>query len=164
MVYKYRTIAVCSLALLCFLGCKRSIPLRNSGVIDLAFTASIAPGRVPYEYLVTIEKIDPKVKRQIAIPLVTCYIRDSTGHQWESTPEYGEPFSVSGQSHEINCPMDKIVADLIIKNNRLPPGTYEIIPVVRISEVGNDMLQDSNDQYNLSTVAVPAKNSITVRF
>ena len=139
--------------------------MANREKIDCDFSATIQRTKEPYVFIVTVNKVYASRKALICRWAGIQYgftLRNSRGAEIKGrpgNPAYGEELG-NGYSNWPPKDAATVTAKVRMVTKAIPPGTYTILPDVRIMESGDERL--SGMYKDFGSVAVPAGNSVTV--
>lgn len=134
-------------------------------VVDNDFIATIATTKEPLVFLVKVKlvntKVDKKIHRAPGFVDLELRSRDS-GRVYKGptlTPTYSEEVEPIFHSTKRSAP-NRLSSRVRLFKEKLPRGSYEVRPVVRIVEIGKDALH--GPYTDSGSVAVPAGNFVKV--
>lgn len=154
------------LAVMSLMGCGRQSAKQSKqrDRIDQDFRATIRQTERPYVFEVKVEKVNSGADKLIGrLPvIVDLTLKNSSGRVY--TGERGESRETPVYAEEVDYVFealrksgtDAVTGEVRLLKNRLPPGSYEVQPRVRIYLEGKDA------PAGFGTVAVPAANSVQV--
>jgi hypothetical protein len=138
-------------------GCSRSKPpSAHRDVVDHDFIATIAPTRDPMTFIVRVERVNLRPRKEFA----------EGGHRFHLAARNaaGQSFTVPiGRTQGLipaSSGANSMECRIRIFPQNLPPGVYTVEPRMRILETGADAL--CGPYTDFGTVAVPAGNSSTI--